>query len=452
LKNEGGSSILVGKYLPYFKQPARKEPPMASVAQRTGKGKKKKVLREGRIVSADEYDGLQLDAKAELIRQLVPLGLRFVSELLQEEVTNLAGERYSRTDGRKDIVRHGTNPGSVKLAGQRHAIRVPRVRDRQANAEVPLESLEAVSGTGNADEKLLLRVLRGMSCRDYEACAEAIPGAIGLSPSTVSRQFIEASTEKLRELQERDLSSFDFVTLFLDGKAFADDVMVTALGVAIDGRKVILGFVQAGTENEPVLTNFLRELVDRGLRADEGLLVVLDGGKGLRAAVKKVFKKKAAVQRCQWHKRENIVSYLPKADQPAWRRRLQRAYSRPTYAEAKAALLRIRDDLHEMNLDAAKSLEEGFEETLTLHRLGLYPVLGRSLKTTNCIESIFGQVEDRCGKVSNWKNSSQKQRWLASSLLDIEPRLRRIQGYKHLGQLREALQRTLELVTGQEVA
>ncbi len=425
---------------------------MTSLAQSASKGKKKKVLREARIVAADEYDGLAADVKAELIRQLVPLGLMHVCELLQDEVTRLAGGRYSRTGGQENLVRHGTNPGSVRLAGQRHAIRVPRVRDRDANVEVALETLEAVRGTGTVDEKLLLRVLRGMSCRDYEACAETVPGAIGLSPSTVSRQFIDASAEKLRELQERDLSGFDFVALFLDGKTFADDGMVTALGVTIDGRKIILGFVQAGSENESVLTNFLRELVDRGLCADAGLLVVLDGGKGLRAAVKRAFKNKAAVQRCQWHKRENVVSYLPKAEQAAWRRRLQRAYARPTYAEAKAALLRIRDELREVNLDAARSLEEGFEETLTLHRLGLYAILGRSLKTTNCLESVFGQVENRCGKVSYWKNSSQKQRWLASSLLDIEPRLRTIQGYKHLGQLREALQRETGAVQPEKVA
>jgi putative transposase len=143
------------------------------------------------------------------------------------------------------------------------------------------------------------------------------------------------------------------------------------------------------------------------------------------------------------------------------RRRLQRAYARPTYVEAKAVLLHIRDELREINLDAARSLEEGLEETLTLHlsavaaqagRLGVYGMLGRSLKTTNCIESISGQAEQRCGKVSHWRNSSQKQRWLASSLLDIEPRLRRIQGYKHLGQLREALQQDLGLLCQEEVA
>ena len=172
--------------------------------------------------------------------------------------------------------------------------------------------------------------------------------------------------------------------------------------------------------------------------------MVLDGSKGLRAAVRRAFGKKALVHRCQWHKRENVVGYLPKDKQRWWRKRLQAAYERPTYAEAKTALDAIGRDLAEQNLSAADSLKEGLEETLTLHRLGVFPLLGISLKTTNCLESIFSQVESRTRRVSHWKNSSQKQRWLATALLDIEPRLRRVRGYRHLGQLRTALQHELE--------
>jgi len=201
--------------------------------------------------------------------------------------------------------------------------------------------------------------------------------------------------------------------------------------------------VQASTENAEVLTAFLRELLDRGLNINRGLLVVIDGSKGLRAAVRRAFGKKALVHRCQWHKRENVVEHLSKSEQAWWRRRLQRAYERPTYGEAKAALKEIRRDLAERNLSAVKSLDEGFEETLTLHRLGVFPLVGISLKTTNSLESIFSQVESRTGRVCHWRNSSQKHRWLAAALLDIEPRLRRIRGYQHLPRLREALQREL---------
>jgi len=379
-----------------------------------------------------------------LIRDLIPLGLRAVEQTLADEVTQLAGVRYSREGGQPGLARHGSNRSSVRLAGQRVAVRVPRVRNLAEGTEVPLASLQAFrAGPGTVDETLLRRVLYGLSCHNYEAAAEAVPGAIGLSASTVSRQFIEASAAKLRELSERDLSGFDLVALVIDGKTFAQDTMVTALGVTLDGQKVLLGFVQSSTENAEVLAPFLQGLLDRGLEIDQGILVVLDGGKGLRAAVRRAFGKKALVHRCQWHKRENVVDHLSKKEQAWWRKRLQRAYERPTYEEAKTALREIRRDLSERNLSAVGSLDEGLEETLTLHRLGVFPLVGISLKTTNCLESIFSQVETRTGRVCHWKNSSQKHRWLAAALLDIEPRLRRIRGYQHLPRLREAIQREL---------
>ena len=187
------------------------------------------------------------------------------------------------------------------------------------------------------NDLLLRRVLYGISCRNYEAAAEAIPGAIGLTGSTVSRGFIQASAAQLRELQERDLSREDVVAVVLDGKTFAAATMVIALGITLAGEKRFLGFVETDTENERVLTLFLRSLVERGLDLSQGMLVILDGGKGLRAAVRKAFRHRALVQRCQWHKRENVVSRLAKNEQAAWRQRLQRAYNRPNYDEAFGA-------------------------------------------------------------------------------------------------------------------
>ncbi len=293
------------------------------------------------------------------------------------------------------------------------------------------------------DEGLFRRVLYGISCRDYEAAAEAVPGAIGMSSSTVSRQFIEASQEKLREFQERDLSGQDIVAIFVDGKSFADDMMVLALGVTMDGQKVMLGFVQTETENAKVLTNFFRSFLDRGLDISRGTLVVIDGAKGLRSAVKKAFTKRALIQRCQWHKRENVISHLAKSEQPRWRRRLQKAYEQPTYKKAEKMLLELHAEFEELNQSAARSLAEGMEETLTLHRLGVFANLGRSFKTTNCIESVNSMVEKQCGRVDYWKNSSQKHRWFAAAILDIEPRLRKVVGYRQRYKLRDALMEKL---------
>jgi putative transposase len=417
---------------------------MNSVLRSVKKRKKNRKLGKIEIIRHEEYAELELDSKVELIRTLVPLGLMHVQELLDNEVQALAGERYARKETSGKARRHGTNPGSIRLAGQRVPMRVPRVRG-DGGGEIPLRSYGALSRGGDVDDLLMKRVLYGISCRNYEAAAESIPGAIGLSSSTISRSFIQASAAELRKFQERDLSGEDVVALFLDGKAFSDSTMVVALGITISGGKRFLGFVETDTENEKVLTPFLRSLLDRGLDITQGLLVILDGGKGLRSAVKKAFRNQAAVQRCQWHKRENVVSYLSKNEQAQLRERLQRAYSRPNYREALASLKRLYAELEERNQSAAGSLAEGLEETLTLHRLGVYGALGRSLKTTNCLESVNALVEERCAKVDHWKNSSQRQRWLATALMDIEPRLRKVRGYRNLLQLREALKRELKI-------
>jgi putative transposase len=417
-----------------------------------GVKRKARVLKPVKVMSREEYGRLPLDVRMELIQAVIPLGLMYVREELEREVEELAGERYHREGGEADLVRHGTNPGSVRLMGQRVGMRVPRVRNRARNQEVRLRSLEAIRGDGEVNERLLRGVLHGLSCRRYEEAAGAIPGAIGLSASTVSREFVQASAERLRQFQERGLHRYDIVTIFLDGKSFGDDTLVIGLGVTSEGEKVLLGFVQTGTENERVLSDFLRSLLDRGLCVDRGVLVVVDGGKGLRSAVQKVLGPRALVQRCQWHKRENVLSYLAKSEHGRWRGRLQEAYQKPTYEEAKTALLKAQQELAQRNLCAAQSLQEGLEETLTLHRLGVFPLLGASLKTTNCLESVMSQVEQICAKVDCWKTSMQKHRWLAAALLAIEPRLNKIKGSVHLPYLRSALQKELGLPLQAQVA
>ena len=281
--------------------------------------------RDGRASTPEE-----IDSTVALIQALIPLGLHAVGEALEAEVVALAGARYRRTGGRPGVVRWGQQPGSVYLADQKLPIPVPRVRDRSANREIPLATYERLQVPRAADAGLFRKVLVGLTCRQYEACAEAVPAAFGLSASSVSRRFIRASARHLQTLCERRLEGDEFVAVVLDGKTFAQDAMVIALGITLQGQKKILGFVQTATENEPVCAAFLRTLVERGLRVEPGLLCVIDGAKGLRTAIQTVFGAQALVQRCQWHKRENVVRYLPKAQQATWRRRLQQAYERPT--------------------------------------------------------------------------------------------------------------------------
>ena len=281
-------------------------------------------------------------------------------------------------------------------------------------------------------------MLGGISSREYEGAAEAVPEAFGLTKSRVSRRFIRASATARQTLQERRHDDAEWLVLLLDGKSFAADQVVIALGVTTTGEKRILGLVQTATENTRVCAAFLRELVEREFTAPAGLLVVLDGAKGLRAAVRDVFGDDVPVQRCQWHKRENVVSYWPKSWQVIWRRKLQTAYAHPQYADAKRALQKLVAELATLNASAARSLEKGLDETLTLHRLGVFAELGTRFTTTNLIESVMARVEAKTHRIGRWRTSDQKQRWCAATLIHIEMNFRRVKGDTHRALLHAA--------------
>ena len=227
--------------------------------------------------------------------------------------------------------------------------------------------------------------------------------------------------------------------LLLDGKAFADDGIVLALGVTTTDEKRILGRVQTATENKRVCATFLRDLVERGFTTPHGLLVVLDGAKDLRAAVRDVFGDDAQVQRGQWHKRQNVLSDLTKSQQVVWRRKLLAAYAHAGYDDAKRALQRLVQELETLNASAARSLEEGLDETLTLHRLRIPDELRTSFYTTNLIESVMACLERHTRRVTHWRTSDEKQRWVAATLLKVEAQFRRVRGMTHLPLLRKAL-------------
>ena len=264
---------------------------LKSIVRMGGAGKRRRPA----LVGAEAELNV-LDSRVELIQALIPLGLEAVSELLQQEVAALAGPRFQRSGGVAGYDRWGSQPGSVYLADQKVAVTVPRVQDVRRDQEVPLTTYQSLRQPRRAEEAALRKIRKGLSCRSYEACVEPVAETFGLTASSLSRRFKRASARKLAELPERDRSGCDLVGLFLDGKTFGDDELVIALGVTLSGEKMVLGFVQTATENEPVCTAFLRSLVERGLKYDHGLLVVIDGAKGLRKAVDKVFGKRAAVQ------------------------------------------------------------------------------------------------------------------------------------------------------------
>ena len=404
---------------------------MKTVAKKTRRIKQQTTLLE--MTAAERAREVRLAA----IQMIIPAVMVQALGEMQAEFASLVGKRYERG---KRYGAWGSNRGSIYLGDQKVAVTVPRARNRRSDEEVPLRTYQRLQSPTVIDELALNRVINGVSCGKYERAALSVPQTFGISRDSVSRRFKRSSAKKLAEMNERDLSGHDIVAMFLDGKHFGTDhEIVIALGITIDGEKIVLGMVETSTENYTVCRDFMNRLIERGLRIDEPILCIIDGGKGLRKGVDQVFGDKAIVGRCQWHKRENVLQYLPKGQQDEFRRKLQNAYEQPSYEAAKKSLERIRRELGLINASAVNSLDEGFEETLILQRLGMAEKLGTSFRTTNCIENVNAQLAIYTDRVSYWKNSEQRQRWVATSLIEIEPRLRKVRGHQHLRELRLAL-------------
>jgi transposase-like protein len=332
-----------------------------------------------------------IDAKLQLLRHHAEMARLLAENILEGEVQALAGERHDRKSAGNSLRRWGTNPGSIRVDGERVPIEVPRVRDVKAGKERPLESYQAMKKS-KIGKELTDAILLGLSQGDYQQVAGQFVDGFGLSQSSVSRRFQERAEQALQEFESRSLEEENFLALWLDGKHVAGEQMIVCLGVTETSYKKVLGFTQATTERPEPIVQLLRDLLEWGLTFEEGIILcVIDGSKGLQKAIREVFGSRAEVQRRQWHKRENVVSYLPKADQKTWRKKLQRAYQEPTCEAAKERLTDLHAELQQVSRSAARSLQEGLEETLTLHRLGLFEELGRSLKTTNCIENFMGE-------------------------------------------------------------
>jgi putative transposase len=404
---------------------------------------KRRVIGQRQIINDKANEAMRetaentgRESRLAMIQMLIPLALRAVEAELQGEVVGLAGERYDRG---REHARWGSNAGSIFLGDQKVAVSVPRVRHKVKREEVCLESYRALQKPGVIDDIVLGRVINGIAQSKYEKSVNQVAETFGIKKTSTCRRFIRASGKKLKEFLERDLSSHDIVAIFMDGKTFAENSIVIALGITMDGKKVLLGFVETSTENHKVCRQFINTLRDRGLNCENEILFVMDGGKGLYKGIREALGEKAVIQRCQWHKREDVVGYLSMEKKSAFRRKLQAAYELPSYEKAKARLLTIRKELLLINESAVGSLDEGFEQTLTLHRLGLFTKLGKSFKTTNCLENVNKQLARYTDRVDYWHNSNQRQRWVGTALLEIEPGLRTVMGHTYLGELRRAM-------------
>jgi transposase-like protein len=269
----------------------------------------------------------------------------------------------------------------------------------------------------------------------------------GLSKSSVSSKFIKASEECLKEFEQRDISEHKLVAVFIDGKYLMRQQMVIVLGITEQGEKVVLGFVQTTTENSKSIGELFVQLKQRGMQYHEGLLFIIDGSKGLKKAIEEQFGEKAIIQRCTWHKRENVLSYLAENLHDEIKKEYHQALGETAYESAKEAMEQLIKKLKKINMQAGRSLEEGLEELLTLHKLDVNEDFSISFSTTNCIESLNSQLKKYVGRVTNWSSSDQRYRWVATALLKIETRMKKVDNFKQIKELKKAIQKHIQIQT-----
>jgi len=381
---------------------------------------------------------LDLDAIIKMGMQdfLFQVGMIAVQQAMEAEVETLAGPRYVR-DPQNPVNRWGNQQGFVFVNGQKVNIDKPRVRSKKAgkHEEVELQTYREFSKPTAMNEAIMAKVLAGVSTRDYEGTIDQVLEGHGVSRSAVSRRAVKEGSKQLEQFYARRWDDHEFVVIMIDGIGVTDVDNIVAMGVDIWGKKHVLGMRQGATENTAVCVELLEDLVERGLPADGDYLFVLDGAKALSKATKKIFGQNAVIQRCQVHKRRNVRDKLPKEHQLRIDKRLAAAYGMTTFDAAHKALDEVFEELIGISEPAAGSLEEGMEETLTVHKLGLSGELKRILCSTNTIESMFSMARRFKRNVKKWKGSTHIERTVVVTLLEAERRFKRMRGYRELKNL-----------------
>jgi putative transposase len=382
---------------------------------------------------------LLVDTRTELFELAMRSGLKVFTAMLEEDRTAVCGPRYAHEPDRP-ASRAGTVRSEVVLGGRKVAIQRPRVRT--ADGEVSLPTFQTMAHRDPLDRRVVEQMLVGVATRQYARSLEPLTADIesrGTSKSAVSRRFVAKTRAQLETWQAAPLESLNLVALLLDGVHVGEHCLIVALGVAADGEKHALGIWEGSTENAAVCQSLLSNLQSRGLRTDRSLLVLLDGSKALRKAVRETFGQAALVQRCQIHKLRNILDHLPERQRPWVKAILQRAYRSADVATATRLLRDLAKRLEVDHPSAAESVREGLDETLTIIALGLADSLRRSLSTTNAAESLISRTRHVKRNVKRWRGGQMVLRWVAAGILEAVKGFRRLKGHKEMPKLVAAL-------------
>jgi len=380
---------------------------------------------------------LELIEQAELaVDELIDVaGRATIEAVLTLSAQQLAGPKHpGKATGQ--IRWHGCQDGVVGLAERKLRVCKPRLRrkGRGAGGELEIPAYEAMQTNSRLGQRLLEILMHGVSTRHYRKVLPEMAETVGVSKSSVSREFVDASEKALKELAERRFDEQDLLIVYLDGLVFGEQHVIAAIGVDSKGYKHVLGLRDGASENATVCKALLADLVERGVKPGRRRLFVIDGSKALRAAIDAVYGKDNPVQRCRNHKRKNVMDHVSDPLKDTVKATMNAAY-RLDADQGMARLEKLAKMLETEHPSAAASLREGLAETFTVNRLGLPATLRRCLCTTNVIESPHSGVRQRTGRVSRWRDGAMVLRWVATAWLSTEKSFRRIMGYQQLWML-----------------
>jgi len=371
---------------------------------------------------------------------IADLGRATLEAMLEISAAEAAGPLHQGKHTDSEIVRHGHQAGFVALADRKLPITKPRLRHRCGgkNAEVDVPAYSAMQNGSAFQAQVLNAMMRGVTTRNFSEILPDACKAVGISRSSVSRQFVLASEQECAELLARRFDGLQIPTIYIDGINFGEHHIIAAVGIDHEGKKHVLGLREGATESATVVADLLQDIVARGVAPGVRRLFVIDGSKALRSGITSVFGKEAAVQRCRVHKVRNVLDYLPK-DRREEAKKAMKAAFRLGYEAGKRKLTKLAEFYDKEYPGAGASLREGLDELFTVSRLGVPTSLARCLVSTNIIESANSGVRTKTNRVSNWSNGAKVLRWSASAFVASEASFRRVSGYTEIECLITAL-------------
>jgi transposase-like protein len=382
-----------------------------------------------------DAEALTTKASEGLLALSLELGLEVLRQMMEEDVTALAGEKGKHQKDRR-AYRHGHEDTKVVCGGGKVRVSKPRVRSKEG-VELGIPSLALFQGQDPLNKAILSHVLAGVSTRKYARLYNDADGAC-TSKSEASRRFIKGMKEAMSEFFMRGLDE-EYAVIMLDGMGFGDTTVIAAMGITTDGHKRMLSIAEGGSENSSVVNGLLADIIERGVDPDKPRLCVLDGSKALSKAVRDTFGKRALIQRCQVHKKRNVLEHLPESEKANVSLSMANAYREYEYEKAKTALDRLADNLENRYPKAAASIREGLEETLAVHRLGVPGLLRQTLCSTNPMESANSVCAGIVRRVSRFKDGEDALRHAAAGFMEAEKGFHRVRGYRQMPILISAL-------------